>query len=121
MPTAGSGQDVLTSRRRGGRACLMGCGGARQSRPLRACTTAARLYPNRPRTSQIVDAGVTPGPLGTKFVITNVMAWSERRGRLGEPSGSAYVALYTEVIHDARERQLHDEDRTCGCDPRIPD
>ena len=27
MPTAGSGQGVLASRRRGGRVCLMGCGG----------------------------------------------------------------------------------------------
>jgi hypothetical protein len=24
-------------------------------------------------------------------------------------------------IHDPRERKLHDEDRSCGSDPRIPD
>jgi hypothetical protein len=25
------------------------------------------------------------------------------------------------VTHDTRERQLHDEDRSCGSDPRIPE
>ncbi len=121
MPTTGSGQGVLTSRRRGGRACLMGCGGGPSVAAPSGLHHRGSSLPEP--ASNFGDYGrrCAPRTATNEIVVTNVMAWSERRGRLGEPSGSAYVALYREVIHDARERQLHDEDRTCGSDPRIPD
>ena len=101
----GSDPDNFTSRRRGGRACLMARGEGRQARPLRGwhhrgwrCaepTLNTRLF------EECRGRARTERPVGRILVRT-----------MWPPHG---------VTHALRERQLRDEDRTCGSDPRIPE
>lgn len=120
MRKAGSDQGALRSDRRGGRACLLGRWEARQARPLRGFTTAAGGSRNR------------PGGFGfQRQQVHNRQPFSEEQFNKGHGQTRAERPVRRilgstmwppkRVIHDLRERQLHDEDRTCGFDPRIPD